>query len=68
MDTRRDALEIFPAYEQLLDARNIPAKAKPYYLRWAKARLSKPATCHTLRHSFLRFAPVAFPATRKSFP
>jgi len=33
-----------------------------------KARLSKPATCHTLRHSFLRFAPVAFPATRKSFP
>lgn len=37
MDTQRDALEIFPAYEQLLDARNIPAKAKPHYLRWAKA-------------------------------
>jgi|GEM_PF-4694921 len=37
MDTLRDATEIFPAYEQLLDARNIPAKAKPYYLRWAKA-------------------------------
>ena len=37
MDTLRDAAEIFPAYEQLLDARNIPAKAKPYYLRWAKA-------------------------------
>ena len=37
MDTLRDATEKFPAYEQLLDARNIPAKAKPYYLRWAKA-------------------------------
>ena len=37
MDTLLDAPEIFPAYEQLLDARNIPAKAKPYYLRWAKA-------------------------------
>ena len=37
MDTLRDAPEIFPAYEQLLDARNIPAMAKPYYLRWAKA-------------------------------
>ena len=36
MDTLRDAPEIFPAFEQLLDARNIPAKAKPYYLRWAK--------------------------------
>ena len=33
-----------------------------------KAYLSKPATCHTLRHSFLRCAPVAFPATLKSFP
>jgi len=37
MDTIRDAPEIFPAYEHLLDARNIPAKAKPYYLRWAQA-------------------------------
>ena len=37
MDTLLNALEILPAYEQLLDARNIPAKAKPYYLRWAKA-------------------------------
>jgi len=33
----RDTTEIFPAYERLLDARNIPAKAKLYYLRWAKA-------------------------------
>ena len=37
MDMLWDATEIFPAYEQLLDDRNIPAKAKPYYLRWAKA-------------------------------
>ena len=37
MDTMRDVSEIFPAYEQLLDTRNIPAKAKPYYLRWGKA-------------------------------
>jgi len=31
MDTMRDALEIFPAYEQLLGVRNIPPKARPYY-------------------------------------
>ena len=43
MDTLRNASEIFPAYEQLLDARNIPAKAKPYYLRWAKAWITTAA-------------------------
>ncbi|MEI6278093.1 MAG: tyrosine-type recombinase/integrase [Verrucomicrobiae bacterium] len=37
MDTLLDAPEIFPAYEHLLDARNIPPKARPYYLRWAQA-------------------------------
>jgi site-specific recombinase XerD len=26
-----------PAYEQLLDSRNIPANTKPHYLRGAKA-------------------------------
>ncbi len=29
MNTPRDAPEILAAYEQLLDARNIPAKAPP---------------------------------------
>ena len=41
MDILRDASEIFPAYEHLLDARNISAKAKLYYLRWAKAWITK---------------------------
>jgi integron integrase len=36
MDMLQDASDVFPAYEQLLDQRNIPAKARPYYLRWAK--------------------------------
>ena len=32
--------DFLPAYERLLDSRNIPAKAKPHYLRWAKAWIS----------------------------
>jgi len=32
-----NASEFFPAYEQLLVSRNIPAKSKAYYLRWATA-------------------------------
>ena len=32
----RDGADLFPAYEQLLEQRNIPPKARPYYLRWAQ--------------------------------
>ncbi len=28
--------DVLPSYETLLDQRNVPAKAKPYFLRWAK--------------------------------
>lgn len=42
MDTLRNAPDVFPAFEELLDSRNIPAKAKPYYLRWAKAWATTP--------------------------
>jgi len=31
------ATDFLPAYEHLLDARKIPPKARPYYLRWAQA-------------------------------
>jgi len=35
-----------PAYEQLLDRRNIPSAAKPHYIRWAKTWITtvKPET------------------------
>ncbi len=37
---RQDAIDFLPAYEQLLDQQNIPPKAKPYFVRWAKIWIS----------------------------
>ena len=36
MKVQEDTTDSLPAYEQLLDERNISPQAKPYYLRWAK--------------------------------
>ena len=43
MNLQEAASDILPAFAQLLDRRNIPPKAKPYYLRWAKTWIASVA-------------------------
>jgi len=47
-------LAFLPAYEHLLEARNVPARAKPYYRRWAMSWFTTagPATPSAARELF----------------